>query len=152
MINLRLPAIGLVLFLSCSHLQAQDTVPLNEPDLKKPLLFEQLPSRIAIEASTIQSILAMQPGASVSISMGKTNLEGSIISSTLKYNNIRSVIVRSSNFNGATLTLSSSTQTNGTVKLTGRLLSMQHGDLYELQRVNEQYFLIKKNFYDVINE
>lgn len=84
--------------------------------------------------------------------MGKTNLEGSIISSTLKYNNIRSVIVRSSNFNGATLTLSSSTQTNGTVKLTGRLLSMQHGDLYELQRVNEQYFLIKKNFYDVINE
>jgi hypothetical protein len=67
-------------------------------------------------------------------------------------NNIHSVVIRSRNFNGATLTLSSSAQPNGTVKFTGRIISFQHGDLYELQNQNNQYILIKKNFYDLINE
>jgi hypothetical protein len=61
-------------------------------------------------------------------------------------------VIRSGNFNGATLTLSSSAQTNGAVRFTGRIISFQHGDVYELQNQNNQYILIKKNFYDLINE
>ena len=67
-------------------------------------------------------------------------------------NTIHSVVIRSANFNGATLTLSSSAQPNGTVKFTGRIISFQHGDAYELQNQNDQYILIKKNFYDLMNE
>ena len=75
-----------------------------------------------------------------------------IISATSKYNNtVRSVVVSSTRFNGATLTLSSTT-TDGTVRYSGRIVSFQHADLYVLQKEEEQYFLIKKKFHELVNE
>jgi hypothetical protein len=61
-------------------------------------------------------------------------------------------VIRSGNFNGATLTLSSSAQPDGAVKFTGRIISFKHGDAYELQNQNDQYILIKRNYYELINE
>jgi len=138
--------------LSSVVIHSQDSPPVNEPDLKKPLLFTNLPSKVPLETSFLKALINVEKGKEVSVQMGKTALEGKVISSVRKYNNIQSVIIRSSNFNGATLTLSSSTRPDGTVKISGRLLSLQHGDLYELQKENEQYVLIKKNYYDLINE
>jgi hypothetical protein len=70
-----------------------------------------------------------------------------------KYNNtLRSVVVRSTNFNGATLTLSSSTTTDGAATYTGRIISFQHGDLFVLQKENEEYYLVKKKYHELINE
>jgi len=65
---------------------------------------------------------------------------------------MRSVVVRLSDFKGATLTLSSFTHPDGTVTYSGRIISFQHADLFELQYQNEQYFLIKKNYYELVNE
>jgi hypothetical protein len=141
-----------LLLLSSTFLSAQEPIPVNEPNLKKPLLFKNLPEKIKLETAFLKSLILGEEGKDVKMQMGKVALEGKVISSVKKYNNINSVIIRSSNFNGATLTLSSSTKPDGTVKITGRLLSIQHGDLYELQKENDQYVLVKKNYYDLINE
>jgi hypothetical protein len=41
---------------------------------------------------------------------------------------------------------------DGTTKYTGRIISIRHGDLYQLIQEDAGWVLVKKNFYDLINE
>ena len=145
---LLLPGTCLIaLFISVS-VSAQTPVPVNEQDQKKPKLFTELITTV------LQTLINTETGKAVSFRFGANaskSFTGQVVSKT-EDQSIRSVVIRSGNYNGATLTLSSSTQPNGTVKFTGRIISFQHGDLYELQNQNDQYILVKKNFYDLINE
>lgn len=154
--NLTLPGLCLAMLFLCVNASAQKAIPVNEPDLNKPALFTDLPDQIPVHILDLQSLVNTDKGREVNLKMGQAaskTFAGTIVSKANKYNNsIRSVVIRSSNFNGATLTLSSSTLPNGTVKFTGRILSLQHGDLYELQLIKGQYFLIKKNYHDLVNE
>ena len=151
-----LPGICLSLLLICATASAQERIPVNEPDLNKPKLFTDLPDKIPVHILDLQALVNTGSGKEVSLTLEKntsTGFNGKVISAASKYNNnIRSVVIRSSNFNGATFTLSSSILANGTVKFTGRIISLQHGDLYELQEQDKQYILIKKNYHDLINE
>jgi len=152
--NLQLHGICLLLFLSAVTASAQNRVPVNEPDQNKPKLFTNLPDKIPVDLSTLRALINSEMGKSVSLKLGQSalsNFNGQVVSKS-DDNAIHSVVIRSGNFNGATLTLSSSVQVNGAVKFTGRIISFQHGDIYELENQNEQYLLIKKNFYDLINE
>lgn len=160
--NLQLPGrrhvfcgcLSLLLFLSAT-LSAQDKLPVNEPDMNKPKLFGDLPDKIPVHILDLQSLVNTETGKNVSLLLEKntsTVFNGKVVSTASKYNNIRSVVIRSGNFNGATFTLSSSIHSNGTVKFTGRIISMKHGDLYELQKVDDQYILIKKDFHELIAE
>jgi len=151
---LQLQGLSLLLFFICATTFAQNKIPINEPDLNKPKLFAGLPDKIPVDISSLQSLLNVENGKEVSLKLGQNTLNkfnGKVISK-VNTENVHSVVIRSGNFNGATFTLSSSTQPNGTVKFTGRIISFQHGDLYELQNQNDQYILIKKNFYDLVNE
>ena len=148
-----MPGICLIVLCTCYSASAQKSVPVNEPDQNKPKLFSNLPD-IPVDISTLQSLVNAENGKTVSLRMtanGLTQFTGQVVSKA-DDNSFHSVVIRSGNFNGATLTLSSFAQPNGAVKFTGRIISMQHGDVYELQNQNSQYMLIKKNFYDLINE
>jgi hypothetical protein len=151
-----LPGICLSLLLICATTSAQEKIQVNEPDLNKPKLFNTLPEKIPVHILDLQALINTGAGKEVSLALERntsTGFSGKIVSVASKYNNnIRSVVIRSSNFNGATFTLSSSILANGTVKFTGRIISLQHGDLYELQEQDNQYILIKKNYHDLINE
>jgi hypothetical protein len=151
---LQLPGFCLLVLFACATTSAQDKIPVNEPDLNKPKLFTNLPDKIPVDISALQSLITTEAGKKVSLRLGvntSRSFDGEVVSKA-DDNRIHSVVIRSGNFNGATFTLSSSTQPNGTVKFIGRIISLQHGDLYELQNQNDQYILIKKNFYDLINE
>ncbi|MDP4261130.1 MAG: hypothetical protein Q8941_01250 [Bacteroidota bacterium] len=151
---LHLPGICLLVLFTCAAASAQNKIPVNEPDLSKPKLFTNLPDRIPVDISILQSLINTEAGKNVSLKLGSNtagSFSGEVVSKS-DDNTIHSVVIRSGNFNGATLTLSSSTQPNGAVKFTGRIISFGHGDLYVLQNQNDQYILIKKNFYDLINE
>jgi hypothetical protein len=76
-----------------------------------------------------------------------------VISAVSKYNNtIQSVVIRCADFDGARLTLSKVNMPDGTTKYTGRIISIRHGDLYQLIQEDAGWVLVKKNFYDLINE
>lgn len=154
--NLQLPGLVLSLFFYCAIASAQKNIPINEPDKNKPKLFTDLPDRIPVDISNLENLMNVETGKDVSLKLAVKNFQafnGKVISVAHKYNNnINSVVIRSGDFNGASLTLSSSTTADGTVKFTGRIISFGHGDIYELQKENDQYILIKKNFYALINE
>ncbi len=152
-------ALGVFLLLFISFLQAaaqEKKIPLTEPDYNKPKLFTSLPDMIPVTTEDMKQLLTGEEGQPASLRLDSKAIpafRGAVTSRATKYEGaIQSVVLRSADFNGATLTLSAVKQPDGSVAYTGRIISMQHGDLFELKRTEEGYFFIKRNFYDLINE
>ncbi|OSZ76912.1 hypothetical protein CAP36_10785 [Chitinophagaceae bacterium IBVUCB2] len=143
------------LYLSSSA-QKNDKPPVTEPDYNKPRLFDNLPKTIPVNIVELNTLLSSEVGSKASIGLSAAaniKFDGDVVSSASKYgNSIKSVVVRSSNFNGAQLTISRTTSPEGVVSYVGRIISFQHGDLYELQNQNGQFVLVKKNYHELINE
>ncbi len=144
------------LFSLSAFAQNSEVPPVNEPDYNKPKLFAAYPEKIAVDLTTINNLFLASVGAAVDLNIATGSsfrFAGEVVSTVSKYENrIRSVVVRSSNFNGAVLTVSRITNTDGSITYTGRLLSRQHGDVYELQYLNDRFSLVKRNYYDIVNE
>ena len=135
---------------------AQNVIPINEPDVNKPRLFQSLPENFPVRMLDITALFGSELGRPVSLSLSDAvafQFDGNIVSMANKYDNrIKSVVVRSTNFPGASFTISKITDERGTISYTGRILSMQHGDLFELSTVNDQLVFVKRKFYDLVNE
>lgn len=155
--NPRIPALCLcaMLFSLCTFAQNHKDL-VNEPDNKKPKLFSSLPDRIPLSIDKINDLLGTPVGQSTKLKSTENaafEFDGEIISKASRQeNNIESVVIRSSNFNGANLTISKIILADGTVTYAGRIISFQHSDLYELQQQNGQFVLVKRNFIDLVNE
>lgn len=144
---------GLLLSVAFFSASAQ-TVPVNEPDYNKPKLFQDLPQQLNVVIEQLQNLLNVPVGQSVNFNVSAGfNFQGQVVSSASKYEgSIKSVVIRSSNRAGATLTFSKITNTDGVVSYTGRIMSFQSGDGFQLAYQNGQYVLVKKQFYDMVNE
>lgn len=144
------------LFSLSAFAQNSEVPPVNEPDYNKPKLFAAYPEKIAVDLTTINNLFLTSLGAAVDLNIATGSsfrFAGEVVSTVSKYEDrIRSVVVRSSNFNGAVLSVSRITNTDGSITYTGRLLSRQHGDVYELQYLNDRFSLVKRNYYDIVNE
>lgn len=149
--------LGLLFLAATFNLNAQDAnIPLNEPNYNKPRLFNLLPARIEMTAAKLQELVGTPNGQATQIPVAadqSTEIIGEVISAVTKYNSaIQSVVIRCSDFDGARLTLSKVNLPDGTTKFTGRIISIRHGDLYQLEQENGTWALVKKNFYDLVNE
>lgn len=147
---------SLMLYSLCSSAQSADKIPVNEPDYNKTKLFQAIPENVPVSLDNITTLFQSAVGTAVGINLSEEltfRFEGTVVSQVSKYNNtIESVVVRSSNYAGARLSLSRITAADGSIAYTGRIVSMQHGDLFELKQTNNQFTLVKRNFHDLVNE
>jgi hypothetical protein len=138
----------------CSAAQNQG-LRANGPDGSKPKLFQSLPGNISINTDNLNTLLNTPVGHDVSMNLSDNSqfqFQGQVISASSKENNIQTVVIRSTNYNGARLTLSKINNEDGTISYSGRILSFQHGDLLELKNQNGHYILVKRKFNDLVNE
>jgi hypothetical protein len=146
---------GMVLLSTASFAQ-EEKVPLNEPDYNKPKLFQQLPGQVPVDIARFSALFSAELGRTVSVTLSDEanfKLDGEVVSMASKYNDaIQSVVLRSTNYPGALLTISRITGQDGTVTYRGRIVSKAHGDLYELQNQEGRFVLVKRNFHDLVNE
>lgn len=146
---------GLALCSLGSYAQEKPAL-VNEPDYNKPKLFTGLPDQVQLNTEDLGNLFNAQLGRGTSLQLSDDNqfrFEGEVVSSGSKYQNtLQSVVIRSTNFNGANLTVSRVTNADGSVVYRGRIISWAHGDLYELQQRDGKYLLVKRNFYDLVNE
>ena len=155
--NLRTPVLCACLILCSLFSMAQvQHPPINEPDYNKPKLFNNLPEKITVDPESFLSSMNKQAGTTISISLSVEKtipFEGTVLSSVSRNEGkVQTVIVRSTNYNGATFSMSKVIKEDGNIIYTGRLMSFQHGDLYVLQQSEGHYMLVKKNFNDLVNE
>lgn len=141
---------------SISSFAQEKTAPVNEPNLNKPRLFSNLPERIQLSAEDISGLFSNPVGRSTQLRLSADQplqFEGAVVSSaSMDDNRIQTVVVRSTNYNGANLTISRVLGSDGQVRYRGRIISFAHGDLFELENQGGQYVLVKKNFHDLVNE
>ena len=120
-----------------SFAQGSRPIPINQPNLNKPKLFQALPDNIPVSVNNLVSLLNTPVGNTVNINLSDKpafQFEGQVISAVSKYDNtIQSVVINSTNYNGARLTFSKISNRDGTVSYSGRIVSFQHGDLFELK-------------------
>jgi hypothetical protein len=155
--NLKPLCAAIMLLIGAVSANAQETAPLTEPNYKKPQLFTSLPENIKVNVENLKVLLKSSTGDAVVSDLGDGyafDFNGQVVSTASKQNNtIKSVVIRSSNYNGASLTISQVTNEDGSISFIGRIISFNHGDVYELQKQpDESYAFVKKKFYDLVNE
>lgn len=147
---------AVTLLLGMTSMAQENKIPINEPDPNKPRLFDGLPSRIPVTRTDLNALVDAQVGRTTSINLAAESairFDGEIVSvASQPDNRVQSIVLRSSNFNGARFTLSRITGSDGTYSYVGRIISFQHGDLYELKNEAGNMVLVKKNYYELINE
>jgi hypothetical protein len=145
-----------VTIFSLSATAQNEKVTVNQPDLNKPKLFASLPDKITVSSDNLNNLFTSSIGRSVNVDMTDNHalgFEGEVISTTSKYDNsIQSIVIRSTNYNGARLTISKITSADGVVSYSGRIISMQHDDIYELKKEADNFVLVKRKFNDLVNE
>jgi hypothetical protein len=153
--NLRTPLLFACLLFAgiCSAQSSNDFI--NEPT-DKPKLFAGLPETVTLNINTLTDLLQAPIGQQVRITLSGNQpfaFEGLVISSANKYeNSIQSVVIRSTNFNGAILSFSKIIIDEKKINYTGRIVSMQHGDVYILKTENNQFMFVKKNIQELVME
>jgi hypothetical protein len=155
--NLRTTVICACISLFSLYATAQTPVP-NEPDYNKPLAFGNLPDFIPVSLSNLNDLVNSKTGENIVTTFSTTSnsapFAGTVVSAISKYDDkVQTVFIKSSNYNGATLYISKVTDSFGVTKYNGRMMTdFKHGDIYILQQKDGGFLLVKKNFYQVINE
>lgn len=150
---LKISAICVLFSLIYLSASAQN-IPLNDPDQNKPHLFADMPQRMRVQVSDLESLLNLPVGASVNTVLAPGfNFQGIVVSiSPVSDAAVKSVVIKSTNRKGATLTFTKTINANGSVKFLGRIISMKNGDAFEMVKENDQYVLQKKNLSELVTE
>jgi hypothetical protein len=142
-----------VLFVNASA-QNNSNPPVNEPDYNQPKLFNDAPQKFNVDLSVLQSLLDLPVGQSVNVPLtGTFRLIGSVVSkSDASDPSVKSVVIRSTNRVGATMTFTRVTNADGSFSYLGRIISYKNSDAFEFAQENGSYVLVKKHLYDLFNE
>lgn len=148
--NLLLIAISLA-----SAVTSAQTPPVNEPDYTKPALFGELPDTVRLSEADLLALFARQTGETAQIKMtGTFQFAGTVMGKTIRNNPERiSLVVKSTNKQGAFLCLTKIVELTGNIIIKGRIISRAHIDCYDLVYTPGQgYELLKKNYYKLLSE
>lgn len=130
--------------LLCAKANCQ-SAPLNQHPVEKPLLFSQLPEKIACSSASLQNIFTAALNSPMSFALGnQLKIEGTVIAKTAVTPGQLSMNIRCSNFQNALLNISRITQTDGSYFYTGRIVNLQYGDILLLWEENGQYAFIRQ--------
>ena len=138
----------------CSSAQGiqSKSLPINEPDYNKPKLFADLPDRIDFNPNNFSNLFDLPIGQPINISLtAGFSFSGQLVSKSDDPKS-QSIVVRSSNRLGARLIFSKVTDDNNEIKYIGRIISLKHGDSYDIASENNQYYFKKKGIYDLMTE
>lgn len=152
--TLKTIAITALFGLSFLSSKAQEKIPINQPDYNKPKLFEDLPQKMNLTISDMESLFDLSVGTPVMAKLTKTfHFKGIIVSKSGNLGtSVRSVVINSTTRKGAVLTFTRITNEDGSFIYRGRILSKESIDAYEIVKENGQYILQKKNYFEMVRE
>lgn len=153
--SLKTGAICVLLSLCAFGANAQQTAaPFNEPDYNKPKIFADLPQRMQLNVDVLETLLNTEVGKNINVFIAPGfNFHGVIVSkSDASSAHTQSVVIKSINRQGATLTFTRNQNEEGGYSYLGRILSFKHGDAFEVAQEDGKLVLVKKELYDLFNE
>jgi hypothetical protein len=110
----------------------------------KQKLFAQYPEIISLSNATITDALSYNTGAAVSLSLSSNFIfAGTVISNQQKYDNLQTIMIRSSENNQSVLQISKITNKDNSISFAGILINKDAADGYVIKNNNGIYSLQK---------
>jgi hypothetical protein len=128
--------------------------PVNEPDYNKPKLFSDLSDNLQLRLADMEALLNLPEGTQVSstIAPGFT-LVGNVVSKSNPADaSVKSIVIKSTTRQGATLTFTRIKNEDGSFSYSGRMISKTAGDALVIVKEGANYVIRKKGYYEIINE
>jgi small nuclear ribonucleoprotein (snRNP)-like protein len=118
----------------------------------KPAQFNGYATKLNCTEAQLSALLNKTENSTVALTLaGGFEFRGVVQSSEQKYANLKTTIIRSTNFPGAVFSLSKRSDAGSTEQYVGRIISFQHSDVYELVLDNGQYVFEKKKFDNLVH-
>ena len=148
---------ALIALLSACYLQSPaqgKKPPINEPNYNKAKVFGDINDKQEVNITNLESLLKLPLGTAVNTTIATGfRLVGTITSKSNPEDlSVRSVVVKSTTRQNATLTFTKIVKQDGSVRYTGRIMSRDASDALEIIMDGNRYVVAKKGFYDMINE
>ena len=147
--------LGVLLSVCMHHASAQMIKAVNnQQEAPKPKLFKSSPGRINIKPNQFDDVFNYEVGKRVLLPFASDfSLAGTVVSKAEDVNaNVKSIVIRSTDKVGATLTMSRFINEDNTISYRGRILSFKHADAYDIVSESGGYYLIKKDASDIYEE
>lgn len=140
---------GLVVFCLLSFpaiAQETQAVAVKQHIPDKPLLFAKTPDKLECDPGQLQQIFAAAIHDTITVRFSRHFTFKGIVSEKVQQSTeLLSVNVQSLNFPGALLNISLLTLPHTTQQIRGRIIHPQRGDVLQLTRENDKYFLVKRS-------
>jgi hypothetical protein len=152
--KLQMFALGAILTICFYQAKSQEITMPSEPDYRKPKLFADLPQKMNLKLTGLESLFSLAVGAPVDVSLSDNfNFQGTVVSkSDGKDASFASVVIRSTNRQGASFTFTKTASADGSFRYSGRILSLKNSDVFEIVKENDHYVLQKKDLSEMIRE
>lgn len=143
--RLRCLLIGLAL-LAYIDSRAQDTSPPAPTEKsQKPLLFADLPAYFEVNKAELQKIFSTEPGQPIKLQLSpQLVIEGKVVDKNQHNPASVSVNIRVANYHNALFNTSVKFNADNSTSIQGRILHPRYGDVLQLYKDQDKYF-IKKN-------
>lgn len=146
--------ICLLLSLCAASTFAQSRSLTRDGNSKKPQLFNDLPQRIPVNMQSFAQLLQKGIGENVNVPLASGFTFTGIVVSKSDASEVRSntVVIKSSNRPGAALTITGIRKGDGTIRYSGRMLSLKHSDAFEMIERDGGFALEKKDLGELVSE
>ena len=146
-----------IFFLLCFcsiNVAAQKENLINEPDYNKPKLFADLPQKFDVNIPALETLLDLPEGQNINFPITQNKrYQGVVVSkSNPTDTSVKSVVINSTNKQGATFTFTRIRNEDGSFDYIGRIISYKNSDAFELVKEEGSYRLVKRHLYDLFNE
>ena len=107
-----------------------------------------------VSNSELEKAFTATEGNSILLSFSNNiHFNGLVSSATQRYNNLKSVVIKLNNLQGAILAISKRINDDNSISYVGRIINERFADGYELKKdINGNYFLNKINTDDLLQE
>lgn len=136
---------GLLCYFAPGHAQTTTT---------SPRLFDAYAGTLPCNIPELAKIFSSQEGTEVQVKFNNDfNFPGTVISSIRKFHQLKTVLIRSANFNNALFSISERRNDDNTITYVGRILHDNYADGYELKKsIEGNYSLVKIKHEDILQD
>ena len=133
---------------------AQQPTIVTESVYNKPKIFAELPNRLQLNLQILEGLLNDEVGKKINFSLAQGyQFNGVVVSkSDATDTQTKTVVVKATNRQNVTFTLTRTTNLDGSFSYMGRMLSFKHGDAFNITEENGQIVLVKKELHDLVEE
>lgn len=125
---------------------AQEPIPVKQHLPDKPQLFTQFPDRSDCNKLQLEKILVSSILEEINLTVGNNiQLKGILAEKIRRSEQVYSVNIKLSNFDGALFNLSFEMREFDIIAIRGRIVHPQYGDVMILKEENQQYYFLKRN-------